>query len=134
MFEAHGWVTVRATEDDATTDQRHDRELEAQVIELAAIANVVVRFDAGLNGSDVLTLAAYKNHRVQAVFDLFEWIAANRPWSYGLLYVRDAEDVRGFDNAFRAWRIARGVFAELDDPFLSPVVPTIEAPYAPDEE
>ena len=66
-----------------------------------------------MNGESVLSLSAFKNHRAQAVIDLFAWVAANRPNSYGLVYVRDEEDRRGGDNAFREWRIARGRFESV---------------------
>jgi Immunity protein 7 len=129
MFEAHGWATVRGAGRESSDSARQDPELEAAVAVLASVANIVVRLDSCVNGESVLSLAAFKNHRAQAVIELFAWIAANRPTAYGLLYVRDDEDSRGFDNVFRVWRIARGKFEEMDDPFLSPVVPTVEAPY-----
>ena len=129
MFEAHGWATVRSADRESANSGQHDPELEAAVAVMASVANIVVRLDSGVNGESMLSLSALKNHRTQAVIELFAWVAANRPDSYGLLYVHDNEDSRGFDNAFRVWRIARGRFEEMDDSFLSPVVPTIEAPY-----
>jgi len=127
MFEAHGWATARGA---GREPARQDPELEAAVAVLASVANIVVRFDSDVNGESVLSLTAFNNHRTQAVFDLFAWIAANRPDSYGLLYVRDDEDGRGFDKSFRVWRIAGGRFKEMDDPFLSPVVPAGGGPIA----
>ncbi len=63
------------------------------------------------------------------------WIAANGAGSYGLVFVHDNEDDgtntdygRGdadHSNALRIWRILNGQVEELDDPFLSPIVPTI---------
>jgi len=59
-------------------------------------------------------------------------VANELPFSYGLLYVHDDEDhSRGADheNDFRVWRLARGGFGELADPFLSPYIPTVEPPW-----
>jgi hypothetical protein len=55
-------------------------------------------------------------------------VARELPDSYGLLYVRD-DDHTEFDNEFRVWRMARGDFSERADPFLSPVIPTVERPF-----
>ena len=41
------------------------------------------------------------------------------------LYIWDDEDLN-FGNEFRVGRLARGKFEFLDDPFLSPRIPTIE--------
>lgn len=70
-----------------------------------------------------------RNHRYEPVIDLFRWVAVELPFSYGLLYVHDDEDThRGADhvNEFQVWRLARGEFEELADPFLSPYIPTVE--------
>jgi hypothetical protein len=66
---------------------------------------------------------------------MMTWIAENGPGSYGLFYVHDDEDLievkyygRGeqdFSNEFRVHRIANGQVTELADPFLSPIVPTL---------
>ena len=87
----------------------------------------------------ILNLAYSSNHRGQTplAVDMLHWLAENGPDSYGLVYVQDEEDVgnagqaRGRDgsdrsNEFRVWRLLRGKVEELDDPFLSPIVPRID--------
>ncbi len=84
------------------------------------------------NGCDSLMIAGQHNHRGDYVIDLFRWMAANAPGSYGLLYIRDDEDShRGgdFTNVFRVWRLCRGTITEMDDPFLSPAISTVEDEY-----
>jgi hypothetical protein len=130
MFEAHGWATTRLSADggaEGEATQYPDLRSEIEKV-VGAAANVVARFDADLNGSAILTVSASKNHRYEGVIDLFRWVAQHYPGSYGLLYVHDAEDARGFDNDFRVWRLARGRITELADPFLSPLIATIEDP------
>jgi hypothetical protein len=80
----------------------------------------------------VLFAHGLRNHRYEPVIDLFRWVAEELPHSYGLLYVRDDEDhgrEANYDNEFRVWRLARGRFEELADPFLSPCNPIAEAPW-----
>lgn len=84
------------------------------------------------NGQTVLFAHGLRNHRFEAAISLFQWVAAELPDSYGLLYVHDDEDHdRGADheNEFRVWRMARGRLEELADPFLSPYIPTVELPW-----
>ncbi len=84
------------------------------------------------NGLIVLVAHGLRNHRYEPVVDLFRWMASELPYSYGLLYVHDDEDIhRGAerDNEFRVWRLARGEFGEFADSFLSPYIPTVEPPW-----
>jgi len=75
---------------------------------LNSINNIVARLELDLNGADALTVAAFKNHRNEQIVELFRWLAAHRPGSYGLLYVLDEEDKRDVEGSFRVWRLARG--------------------------
>lgn len=97
----------------------------------AAKANVVLSVSV-MNGQAQLWTEGFKNHSAtigQELLDLFRYIAHVAPGSYGLLYIWDDEDL-ACDNEFRAYVLARGAFTERADPFLSPVVPTIEDPYS----
>lgn len=88
------------------------------------------------NHSGILQYCVSRNHRSSCVWDMIEWIAENGPGSYGLLYVHDDEDgpantayqrgMNDFTNAFHVHRVANGKITELDDPFLSPIVSTID--------
>lgn len=83
----------------------------------------------------VLLYTASRNHRTSRLWDFHDWIVANAPGSYGLTYVHDDEDDgtyrpdrrSGVDRTgvFRVFRIANGKIDECDDPFLSPIIPTI---------
>ena len=66
---------------------------------------------------------------------MFRWVAQELPESYGLLYVHD-DEADGQANEFRTWRLARGELREMDDPFLSPCIPTPEDRWhgEPDDE
>ena len=80
----------------------------------------------------MLSIFGHNNHRNEPVVDLFRWLAENARGSYGLLYIHDDEDFkRGSDytNRFRVWKLTLGQLEELDDPFLSPYMPTVELPF-----
>lgn len=83
----------------------------------------------------VILYTASRNHRPSRLWDFHNWIVANAPGSYGLTHVHDDEDGVGstrngrgeydFTNVFRVWRIMNGSIEEMDDPFFSPIYPTI---------
>jgi hypothetical protein len=87
------------------------------------------------NRRGILMFCVSRNHRASSVWDMVQWIAEQGTGSYGLFYVHDDEDQIGninydrgtedFSNVFRVHRIANGVVTEMSDPFLSPIVPTL---------
>jgi hypothetical protein len=135
MFEFHGWATIRVDDrDDPDMSVVHARE-DAAITRLReamrASDDVVSLFELRRTSNGLIVLLAHGlcNHRYEQVIDLFRWVAAELPFSYGLLYVHDDEDTRrgaDYGNEFRVWRVARGEFGELAEPFLSPYIPTVE--------
>ncbi len=139
MFEFHGWATIRVDDrDDPDTSVIETREDAAMARVREAIQKAddeFSLFDLRRTGNGLIVLVAHglRNHRYEPVIDLFRWVASALPFTYGLLYVHDDEDThRGAncENEFRVWRLARGEFQELVDPFLSPYIPTVEPPWA----
>lgn len=135
MFEFHGWATIRVPGED-TESQSIGRGGAFDAIK--RLRDAVNRahdefcdFDVRRAGNGLISLSIHglRNHRYEPAIDLFRWVAAELPGSYGLLYVYDDEDHgRGsdFTNEFRVWRLARGVCEEHADPFLSPYFPIVE--------
>lgn len=127
MFEYHGWATLRADTQDG--EIAHDcLELEDLRKRLNALQGQGhypsdIRIS---NGQLHLTLSGFPNHRNDAIIAFFRQIGATFPGSYGLLYIMDDESKHY--NAFRVHRLARGKLEELEDPFLSPFIPTVEDP------
>ena len=130
MFEFHGWASIH--------HHTHDTDPVLQTACWDALSTYVddIRCDfvrlQRYNGCDSLTIAGQHNHRNEYVIDLFRWIAANAPGSYGILYIRDDEDAKrdsDFTNVFRVWTLCRGDLTERDDPFLSPAIPIVEDEY-----
>ncbi len=138
MFEFHGWVNIRVEDQDdpdlSIMERREEKAIERlqNVINDADDDHSLFDLKRTSNGMIVLCVHGLRNHRYKPVIDLFEWIANELSCSYGLLYVHDDEDhSRGVDyeNEFRVWRLARGEFEEMADPFLSPYIPTVEPPW-----
>ena len=130
MFEFHGWASVQYHTHDIDSSLQ-DQCWQHLVNYVATIPNSLVHLQR-CNGCDSLSVAGQHNHRSNYIIELFQWVAEHASGSYGLLYVRDDEDDSrngNFSNEFRVWRLCRGRLTECDDPFLSPVIPTIEDPY-----
>lgn len=152
MLSAFGWVVVR-TSRDCYVDQTSLEDLDAldeqtEVEDRGLWASLRIWLDAEAdpwfkwqlfedlnNDKGILQFCTSRNHRASTLWPLMEWVAENGVGSYGLIYVHDDEDIpsvkhygRGeedFSNEFRVWRILGGKVEELDDPFLSPLVPRI---------
>ncbi len=82
------------------------------------------------NGLDSFLISGLHNHRSEYVIDIFRWIATELAGSYGLLYIRDDEDLEN-NNCFIVWKLAREVLTKESDPFLSPCIPTVEDKFDP---
>jgi hypothetical protein len=130
VFEFHGWARIRIRDPELTPAFRQEEEKVA----LEKVREAIQRaddqfstFDVRVNGNELLTLSVHgrRNHRYGKVIELFQWIANELPETYGLLYTRD-DELDGHENEFRVWRLARGRLEEMDDPFLSPCIPTFE--------
>lgn len=131
MFEFHGWVSIKEDDSDdadiGILDARLNEitdQIENQ-INRTEWPNCVLRVFRGLNGKNHLLMTGFQNHRQKEIIDLFHWIAARQPFSYGLLHVRDDED-RGNENVFRVFSMTRGKVEETTEELLSPCIPKIE--------
>jgi len=137
MFEFHGWARVQYHTHD-TDSILQDRCWDNLVEYVETIPNELVSYNR-YNMCNSVFVNGQHNHRSEYVIELFQWIADNAPGAYGILYIRDDEDglwgdkdpcrKSDYSNEFRVWRLCRGTLQELDDPFLSPAIPTVEDPY-----
>ncbi len=130
MFEFHGWVVIRSGFD--LDDPRYEEDWIRMWPQLEEELQLFGRPDhffihKGVNELVSVTCSGLRNHHQEWVMDFFRWVASRAPGSYGLLYIFDNEDPQ-YENAFRVHRLAKGELKELDDPFLSPYIPTLEDP------
>jgi hypothetical protein len=134
VYAAHGWFVLRqdayGETDLAAEDANVGRIREqAEALKIGAGALVDLRRS---NGMWLLSLSGYQNRPRGSSRDiekLLGLVAELLPGSYGILYESDDErvDPPG-GNAFRVRVMARGRLTEREDPFLSPLVPTIDDP------
>lgn len=133
MTEYHLWVTIVSKE---ISDASSKRVIgTSDLDEIRTLVRVKKDFFssfhfAKINGLDFLMGGGQSNHRGSVVDDLVSLlveIADVAPDSYGLLYVRDDEDQRGYQNEFRVWRLVKEKVEECDDKLLSPCIPVIES-------
>jgi hypothetical protein len=128
MFEYHGWISISET----TCEAEDNPELLESLI--TQIARVVRQLQDDFskvelftkNGSHYLRLDGDRDHTQYWVLQLFEKVGELAKGSYGLLYVRDDEDLE-YANEFQVWRMARGRVSREKDPFLSPCIPVLES-------
>lgn len=129
MYEFHGWITLRET-----SGTSEDTKLEETV---AHLQNYIknLHWEQGLldvrwvNGQLHLALSGFVNHKgekEQEILSLYTYVSNITPGSYGLLYILDDEDSKGYDNTFQVYVLARGKINKNTDSFLSPFVPTVE--------
>jgi hypothetical protein len=134
MFEFHGWATIRVAEPERPDFKPIGRGSEVEAIKRVRAAineahDEFSLFEVRQTSNNMIVLVAHglRNHQFEPVVGLFRWLAVELPDSYGLLYIHNDES-EAHGNKFRVWRLARGHFEELDDPFLSPYIPTVEPP------
>lgn len=151
MLAGYGWCVLRSSREryrSASADSIDDIDSMVQLADQKLWANFRTWMAANTeeflcwtlyeqlnNSTGILQFCVSRNHRASTVWEMIDWIATNGPGSYGLFYVQDDEDGPGntahgrgtsdFSNVFRVHRIASGQVTELDDPFLSPIVPLI---------
>ncbi|WP_030674141.1 Imm7 family immunity protein [Streptomyces rimosus] len=129
MFEYHGWITVRETASDDDDDARLPHVVEELRLRIARMASPYLLDPRWMNGAPFIHLGGCSNHRSSPdVVSLFEHVAEVAPGSYGLLHVRDDEDL-AHDDEVRVLRLARGTVTQHTEALLSPCIPTLEDPF-----
>ena len=130
MFSVFGWATISCStnEIDQAEDKKILEKLDEQIEKYRIDGLIEIRLYKTLNGSlNALSIVGSRNHRYEKIIDLYRWLADNATGSYGLLYIHDDES--NFENEFRVLRLARGKISVESDPFLSPIIPTVEEHY-----
>lgn len=84
-----------------------------------------------LDGTPVFTFSGLRDPGGDFFDDLLlvvQLLAVRAPGSYGTVHCHDDDLTHPYKNEFRVFVVARGRVTEQADPFLSPVVPTVEDP------
>ena len=128
MIEYHGWITIQtgAAASNEKLLSTIVEQLNDHIQQLAFPYELSIRY---FNDTPYLWVIGDSNHRTSkfdSILKLFELTGRLASGSYGLLYMRDDEDPQGHSNEFQVWRLARGISTSHPDPFLSPIIPTVE--------
>lgn len=129
MIELHGWITIRATYK-ANFDEEENvdllvKKIQNEIKKLSWFKSEV----KAQNGEWFMEFSLYTNRmnlQTLEVFELYQNIGKIAEGSYGLIYLYNDEDSNGKENQFQVFSLARGIVKENLDPFLSPIIPTIE--------
>lgn len=129
MFELHGWVTLRETSSISFDEEENISLLVESIrIEIAKLCWFKPEIKAK-NGEYFIEFTIFCNRinpQVLEVFKLYKKIGQIAKGSYGLIYLYNDEDTHGKENMFQVFSMVRGVVDEKRDPFLSPIIPTLE--------
>ncbi|MFF3559399.1 Imm7 family immunity protein [Streptomyces sp. NPDC002574] len=131
MFEYHGWISVQerphANDDDGSSARLGEivEGIQARIREIDSPYLLDLRW---MNGEPFLHLGGFPNHRDEDVVSLFAEVGERAPGSYGVLHIRDDEDL-GHENEVVVIRMVRGTVTEYTEPFLSPCIPALEDPF-----
>ena len=131
MYEYHGWINIKPSASEIDDEHREFAKIIPKVsklIEDFQSDGRIVDFRV-MNANYVVCVAGFNNHEypgAESLLKLFHTIGVYAPGSYGILYARNDEDMKGFENEFQVWRLVRGEFEKMKDHYLSPCVPVIE--------
>jgi hypothetical protein len=142
MYEFYGWASIRESVrevDEGNLDTIVEK-IQAYIDQLAPRHTLVsyhTRLELFQGNSSVrcFTMSGQKNHKsavIPDIFEIYELIAKLAPGSYGILYIRDDEDAH-YWNDFQVYVLMRGKLTQRQDPFFSPIIPTIEDEVRGDE-
>ena len=128
MIELHGWVTIRETYEAKFDEEDNiDTVIENinKEIEKLLWFKPYIKVQNGTYFLEFTLFSNRKNSESQEIFKLYSRIGELASGSYGLIYLYDDEEEEK-ENQFQVFSLARGRVQELNDVYLSPIVPMIE--------
>ncbi|MFK0194356.1 Imm7 family immunity protein [Kitasatospora sp. NPDC090308] len=131
MFEYHGWINVQesaGTDDDDCDDGRLQEIVEGIKRRIRGIDSPYLLDLRWMNGQAFVHFGGFPSHLDVEVLEFFGEIGERAPGSYGLLHVRDDEDLAR-ENEVLVIRMVRGRVTEHAEPLLSPCIPVLEDPF-----
>ena len=128
MLELHGWLTISETykdEDMYTNETLEDIMRQVKRIIENSGTQLTLQY---MNGMPFLSTLLYANHRTNEtdnIIEAYKSIAKTATGSYGIIYLRDDEDTRHY-NEFQIFIFKKGECIYKSDDSFSPCIPTIE--------
>jgi hypothetical protein len=135
MFIYNGWIQI--AENTLEIDDDHLDEIMTKIrtyIDSVRWHNAFIDLRQP-NGFPVLSIHGCNNHKVgrfisgnhDVLLDIYKFVGQNAPGSHGILYIADDEEP-GYQNEYQVFILKRGKLERTNDPFFSPIIPTIEDP------
>ena len=128
MVELHGWLTINECYgDEDRLGQTKLEEIRSRVTDIISKAHssITLRHANGGTYLDVLHCSNHRTSEVDEIIGVFRDVAKAADGSYGVVYLRDDEDM-DHGNDFRVYVFKRGQCFEHKDELLSPCIPEIE--------
>lgn len=129
MVKLHGWITVRETYESFFEEEDNIHLVVAEIRETIDRLSYFKPEVKAQNGEVFIEFTRFCNRINPEVLEVFEFckqVGQSAKGSYGLVYLYDDEDPNGKENRFQVFSLTRGGLKEHNDPFLSPIIPTIE--------
>ena len=129
MIEINGWVSIHITADGEEDPDKLKKVISIINRKIQDLAEFNQFFEIkSMNGASTLHIGLNHNHDngyYKSVYQLLNDIGKIAPGSYGLVHVRNHEDISDF-NKFKVLRIAKGIVTNEEDNLISPCSPIIE--------
>lgn len=128
MIELHGWLSISETYENEDLFSIAELESISQKVKDVVLKNgydVELKY---MNGFPFITTLICTNHRTKRIDDViaaYKNIAEIATGSYGVIYIRDDEDVIHY-NEFQIYIFKRGKCIYRVDTDFSPCIPSIE--------
>jgi hypothetical protein len=128
MYRFHVWLVLRGRRDEDRYDgiASSHAQIRERWSDVGAVPSDPLHW---VNGEAILQCSGSRNHRGdthQQLEAVLTWTIRELPATHGLVYWCDDEDAEAY--VYRVLVVARGTVEERSDPFLSPIVPTVEDP------
>ena len=128
MIELHGWLSISETyEDEDLFSPAEFERISQKVKDIVLKSNCDVELQY-MNGFPFITTLLCSNHRteqIDKVIAVYKDIAETATGSYGVIYIRDDEDIIHY-NEFQIYIFKRGKCIHKVDTDFSPCIPSIE--------
>lgn len=128
MIELHGWLSISETYENEDLFSIAELESISQKVKDVVLKNscdVELKY---MNGFPFITILICTNHRtkrIDKVIAAYKNIAEIATGSYGVIYIRDDENVIHY-NEFQIYIFKRGKCIYRMDTDFSPCIPSIE--------
>lgn len=129
MIELHDRLTIQETFENEDMLSHDETQVIMRSVEKVIEANtcgIELRYSNGTAFIDTLFCSNHRTHEVDEIIETYKNICEIAVGSYGMIYLRDDEDEKHF-NEFQIYVFKKGQRTYQIDTNFSPCIPTIES-------